>query len=113
MLAGNFDPQLLESYRGVLPKRTLGSVISALSSSPVLDPIYGMTLDRIDLTGDEREPVLTEEETRMNREAKRFHPVYNRMSFPDDFNRPSRTVTATCTRVSRESIVIPEGGTGG
>lgn len=113
MLAGNFDLQLLESYRGVLPRRTLGSVISALSSSPVVDPIYGITLKRNDLTGDEREPLLTEEETRMNREAKRFHPVYNRMTFPDDLSRPSRTVTATCTRVSRESIVIPAEGTEG
>ena len=28
------------------------------------------------------------------------------MSFPDRLDRPSRTVTATCTRVSRESIIV-------
>jgi DNA (cytosine-5)-methyltransferase 1 len=30
------------------------------------------------------------------------------MAFPDDLDEPSRTVTATCTRVSRESIIIPD-----
>ena len=46
----------------------------------------------------------------MNRDSKRFHPVYNRMAFPDPLDAPARTVTATCTRVSRESIVVEEGG---
>ncbi|MEO1148359.1 MAG: DNA cytosine methyltransferase, partial [Cyanobacteria bacterium J06638_22] len=45
---------------------------------------------------------------RMNQEAKTFHPVYNNMSFPDKLDAPSRTVTATCTRVSRESIVVSD-----
>ena len=44
----------------------------------------------------------------MNREMKAFHPIYNNMAFPDSPNRPGRTVTATCTRVSRESIVIAD-----
>ena len=44
----------------------------------------------------------------MNREAKVFHPVYNNMAFPDRLDQPARTVTATCTRVSRESIVIAD-----
>jgi DNA (cytosine-5)-methyltransferase 1 len=57
----------------------------------------------------EREEPLNEEEVRMNREAKQFHPFYNVMSFPDQLGRPARTVTATCTRVSRESIVIRDG----
>jgi DNA (cytosine-5)-methyltransferase 1 len=52
------------------------------------------------------EACLNDEEERMNREMKTFHPVYNNMAFPDPLNRTARTVTATCTRVSRESIVI-------
>ena len=39
--------------------------------------------------------------------SKTFHPVYNVMSF--HMNAPSRTITSTCTRVSRESIVINSG----
>jgi DNA (cytosine-5)-methyltransferase 1 len=37
---------------------------------------------------------------------KRNHPVYNKMSFPEDETQPARTITATCTRVSRESLVV-------
>lgn len=42
----------------------------------------------------------------MNRDLKTFHPVYNNMAFPEHMNRAARTVTATCTRVSRESLII-------
>lgn len=52
---------------------------------------------------------LTWEEARINREKKTNHPIYNDMAFPDDPGKPSRTVTATCTKVSRESIVVPDG----
>ena len=31
------------------------------------------------------------------------------MSFPDILDKPSRTITSTCTRVSRESIIVKEG----
>ena len=48
----------------------------------------------------------------MNRDAKTFHRIYNRMSFPDDTQRRARTVTATCTRVSRESIIVNDGSGG-
>jgi DNA (cytosine-5)-methyltransferase 1 len=60
------------------------------------------------LTEIQTEPPLNGEELRMNREAKEFHPVFNNMAFPDPLDEPSRTVTATCTRVSRESIVIAD-----
>ena len=52
------------------------------------------------------EEPLSEEEERMNREMKLYHPVYNNMQFPEPLNVTARTVTATCTRVSRESLVI-------
>lgn len=103
-MAGNFDFDLLFSYRDSLPDRTLGDVVSSLSSNPARDPVYGIS-PSIVFDHDEEE-VLSPEEERINKEMKTFHPVYNNMSFPDDLRRPSRTVTATCTRVSRESIVI-------
>jgi DNA (cytosine-5)-methyltransferase 1 len=55
-----------------------------------------------------KEAPLNEEELRMNRDAKTFHPVYNNMPFPDPADRPVRTITATCTRVSRESVIIDD-----
>jgi DNA (cytosine-5)-methyltransferase 1 len=106
MLAGSFDPALLRSYAAKQPRRTLGDVIEALRLDPIIDPIYGTELDAQLVTGREEEVPLDWEELRMNREAKRFHPVYNLMQFPDSLARPARTVTATCTRVSRESVVV-------
>jgi DNA (cytosine-5)-methyltransferase 1 len=106
MLAGNFPAEMLMSYRSTTKRRTLGDVLGALEADPIIDPVYGLTLRRDEVTGLVNESPLDYEESRMNREAKQFHPVYNVMQFPDEFDRPSRTVTALCTRVSRESIVI-------
>lgn len=108
-IIGNFDLDLLLSYRDRRPYVSLGRVLRSLSSNPVLDPVYGISLDPALLFDHLREEPLSREEERLNRDAKTNHPVYNGMSFPDDLSRPSRTVTATCTRVSRESIVVADG----
>ena len=106
MIAGDFPIDLFLSYRQRLPTRTLGQVISALGCQNPNDPIYGLSTKL--LTEMEQESALDQEEHRLNQSAKSYHPIYNNMSFPDALDRPSRTVTALCTRVSRESIVIPE-----
>lgn len=105
MIAGNFDVDLLRSYRTRWREVSMGEVITGLSESQE-DPVYGVTVSV--LTDNVHEVPLTPEEARMNREAKTFHRVYNNMSFPDQLERPARTVTATCTRVSRESIVVED-----
>jgi Site-specific DNA methylase len=105
-LAGNFDFALLESYRDKLPRRTLGETVAALAGEVVSDPIYGIELTRAELVDHVVEPVLDAEEERVNRAAKTTHTVYNAMPFPDPLDRSVRTITATCTRVSRESVVI-------
>lgn len=105
-IAGNFDFELLKSYTEATRRRTLGDVISAFSENPVVDPIYGVSLTSSNLRDHVEETPLNEEEARINMAAKTMHPVYNAMAFPDPLNRSVRTVTATCTRVSRESIVI-------
>lgn len=105
-IVGNFDFELLKAYRSKTKGRTLGDVINALKHDPVIDPCYEVLLDRNKLQDHDLEPVLSWEEVRINRNLKTFHPVYNDMSFPDSIKRAARTVTATCTRVSRESIVI-------
>ncbi|WP_295207184.1 DNA cytosine methyltransferase [uncultured Brevundimonas sp.] len=105
-LAGDFDFTLLEKYRENLPRRTLGETVSALSGETVSDPVYGIELARRLLVDHVVEPVLDAEEERVNRAAKTTHTVYNAMPFPDPLDRSVRTITATCTRVSRESVVI-------
>ena len=107
-LVGVFPFKRLRAMQDGQPRRTLGDVIDALESQRnVVDPHWGISLRRNQMTEMEPELPLNGQQLRMNREAKRFHAVYNDMPFPDALDRPSRTVTATCTRVSRESIVVP------
>lgn len=106
-IAGNYPIDLLRSYSRKLPRRTLGQVKDALCAAPVcVDPIWGFEMNRNDVSEMDFESELDDEEVRMNREAKTHHPVYNGMNFPDRLDQPARTITATCSKVSRESIVI-------
>ena len=107
-IAGNFDMELLKSYRQKMPSRTLGDIVAALSCEMVKDPVYGFELSQDLVSDNEKESILSPEEERLNRESKVFHPVYNAMAFPECESKPARTVTATCTRVSRESLVIAD-----
>ena len=106
-LIGDFPIDLLRSYRAKSKVLTLRSVVASLSRSEPMDCNYGQLVPGR-LTDHEKELPLSAEEILLNKAAKSHHPVYNKMSFPDDLDRPSRTVTATCTRVSRESIVIQD-----
>lgn len=109
-IVSNIPIALINAYRPKLGSRTLGDVIAALNidADVIVDPIWGGSLPASQLTEMETEPALVGEELRMNRDAKVHHAVYNNMAFPDRLGEPSRTVTATCTRVSRESIVIED-----
>ena len=109
MIAGNFPVDLFESYRSIISKVTFGEVLKSLKSKLIVDPNYGYQIPRKEVTELKNEASLTPQEERINRDSKAFHPIYNKMSFPDKLDRPSRTVTATCTRVSRESIIVKAG----
>jgi DNA (cytosine-5)-methyltransferase 1 len=107
MLAGNYPRTLFSKYAENKPFPTLGQVLSNLDNrSTIIDPNYGFSLTRDKLTDQNYEIALNSEEERINRANKQYHPVYNIMNFPDSATMSSRTVTATCTRVSRESIII-------
>jgi DNA (cytosine-5)-methyltransferase 1 len=105
-IAGNFNIELLKSYRRKAARRTLGDIIRALDKDSIVDPLFGVQVSRQSLVDHVKEEVLSGEEARINRANKVAHTVYNAMPFPDSLDRPVRTITATCTRVSRESIVI-------
>lgn len=105
-IAGNFDLEVLKSFRRKGDVPNLGDIIAALASDRIVDPIFGIELDRADLIDHVEEDLLSAEEVRINRANKTTHTVYNSMPFPDPLERTVRTITATCTRVSRESIVI-------
>lgn len=107
-VAGNFDFELLTEYAAHLERPTLGQVVKALAADPVIDPLFGVIMPRADLVDHVAEEPLNLEEVRINRANKANHTVYNAMPFPDPLDRSVRTITATCTRVSRESIVIAD-----
>jgi DNA (cytosine-5)-methyltransferase 1 len=50
--------------------------------------------------------LMTREEVERNRRQKTAHPYYGRMRFPDDLDRPARTVMAMQLNSSRETMVI-------
>lgn len=105
-LAGNIDLALLKSYVSETQARTLGDVVRALTLDTVRDPLFGIEIPQSELFDHEVEQNLSEEECRINMASKTSHTVYNAMPFPDGMDRSVRTITATCTRVSRESVVI-------
>lgn len=105
---GNIDFDLLDTFKAQAEPLTLGSIVNALAGDTVKDPIYGVVTSRRYLTDHCFESYLSEEEARINRSVKELHPVYNAMSFPDRLDRPSRTITSTYTRVSREGIIISD-----
>lgn len=102
-IVGNIPFALLDSYKEKCPQVTLGEVLNAVSSAK--DPIYSRG-QNTDISDIENEAFLSDEEERFNKDMKSAHPVYNGMAFPEPLDRASRTVTATCTRVSRESLVV-------
>jgi DNA (cytosine-5)-methyltransferase 1 len=108
MLAGNFPVRLLNSYADTSSRMSMRQVLDALREEPARDSIYGISVSHSNLRDNEHETPLQGDELRMNRDAKTFHPVYNYMEFPDDLDQPSRTITATCTRMTRESIIIAD-----
>ncbi len=107
-IIGRFPEELLLSYRARTPSLTLRDIITSFGTKYYKDLMYGTCMPLDELTDHIIENPLTDEEVRLNEEAKAHHPVYNGMRFPDDSNRPARTLTATCTKVSRESIVIAD-----
>lgn len=105
-LIANFDLEPIKLFKEKFDNISLGQVVANLSNNPVVDPTYGLSIKRSELTENDQEPCLNEEEVRINRASKVQHHVYNAMKFPDLLEDYSRTITATCTRVSRESVVI-------
>lgn len=104
-IAGNFDFSLLRTYAAWTAKPNLGDVITALADSR--DPIFH-SQGCLSVHDNQSEEALSWEEERFNRDMKTAHPIYNDMPFPDPLDRSSRTVTATCTRVSRESLIVED-----
>lgn len=97
---------------------TLGDIIGAFPSpmgpgrpDHIDDPHYGFSLPVSQLTDHFYDTEMTEGEARRIRDAKTDHPYMGRMPFPDDLDRPSRTVVAT--QLGRETLVLEKEGSNG
>jgi len=89
---------------------TLREVLEALpppgqrGEGSVRDPNYGLGIPLADLADHFHEVLLSEEEAARIKRAKTAHPYMGRMAFPDDLDRPARTVVAT--QLGRETLVL-------
>jgi DNA (cytosine-5)-methyltransferase 1 len=70
------------------------------------DPSFDLQIPETDLTEHFMDTRLNPEEIRINKKSKTDHSWYGRMAFPDPLDRPARTVMATQTGISRETLVL-------
>ena len=98
----NLDPiKTLKSVKSKLPKPNVKK-----SSRLVDDPIYsGIRIPLNKLTDHFYDSGLYRSQWKNSHFMKRNHPYMGRMSFPENENNPSRTVTATNIGTSREAII--------
>lgn len=76
------------------------------TNSVVKDPNYNLSIPEKKLTHHFMDTTMTNEEAMKNKRAKVNHAFYGKMKFPDDLDRPSRTVMAMQFNASRETMVI-------
>jgi DNA-cytosine methyltransferase len=78
----------------------------------ISDPIYPRLKVRSEQLRDHFEDLrwrLSRYERQRAKQQKLGNFVYGKMSYPDDIDKPSRTITATRTGGSRSTIVVPMG----
>lgn len=91
----------LRSVKGHLPR-----INCKKSSRKVIDPNYpGISVTLSKLTDHFYDTGLYECEWRQSKFLKVNHPYMGRMSFPENEQKPSRTITATKIGTSREAII--------
>ncbi|MFK7814305.1 MAG: DNA cytosine methyltransferase [Maribacter sp.] len=79
---------------------------SSILEKEIQDPIYpSIKIAQSNLTDQFYDTGLYKSEWRQSKYLKTNHPYMGRMSFPENLNNPSRTVTATKSGTSREAII--------
>ncbi|GAA4326154.1 hypothetical protein GCM10023149_28800 [Mucilaginibacter gynuensis] len=104
---GDLTVPQLPVYRTLgLIREHLPSPNAALSNRQFADPLYpGLNLSRALLTDHFYDTGLYGSEWRNSMHLKINHPYMGIMSFPENENKPSRTITATKIGTSREAII--------
>lgn len=90
----------------------LGKVIDGIynkENKVIQDPLYGFSIPTADITDHFYNTIIPKFDWEQSKIKKQQGRYYGRMSFPEDFSKPSRTVLATRSVVTRESIILPNG----
>ena len=101
-----------QDIAGLLPYRTLGDILGHFrspydweSSAGITDIQYGFEIPKQQLTDHFYDTGIYEAEWKLSRYWKINHPFMGKMSFPENNDKPSRTIMATRISHSRESII--------
>ena len=89
---------------------SLGKIVSSLKKkSTIIDPNFGFHIPNNQLTDHFYDTIIPRfewEEAKIKKQQARY---YGKMSFPEDESKPSRTIMATRSVLSRESMILPNG----
>lgn len=86
-------------------KQNFPHPFSSFSKRTISDPQYPITISQSQLTDHFYDTGIYRVEWRFSKYWKTNHPYMGKMSFPENENKPSRTITATKIANSRESII--------
>lgn len=86
-------------------KKSFPHPFTKLSDKIITDPQYQIKISQSQLTDHFYDTGIYKVEWRFSKYWKTNHPFMGKMSFPENENKPSRTITATKIANSRESII--------
>ncbi len=86
-------------------KQNFPHPFTKLSDKIITDPHYQISISQNQLTDHFYDTGIYKVEWKFSKHLKINHPFMGKMSFPENENKPSRTITATKIANSRESII--------
>lgn len=86
-------------------KEFFPSPFSKYTDKTIVDPQYQIKISQNELTDHFYDTGIYKVEWKFSKYWKTNHPFMGKMSFPENENKPSRTITATKIANSRESII--------
>ena len=102
----NKKESALPSHRTISEmKRVLPSPFSSKKRTLINDPLFNVSIPQEDVTDHFYDTGIYAVDAKFSKHWKVNHPYMGKMSFPENENKPSRTITATRIANSRESIV--------
>jgi len=98
-----FDESDWVTMRTVM--KGLRDPLTGRRAKTVVDPLYQVKIPRNELTDHFYDTTVNEFEWKKAKRLKQDHGFMGRMSFPEDLDRPSRTVMATRSASTREAML--------